>query len=92
MFGAGFAVGGAPLFDTVGGGSVATLWGENVLTVLDTFLWFDGDLLLQDNAQFAINIADWIAEPPPGSIPEPTTLLLLCLGLAGIGFTRRRLR
>lgn len=44
----------------------------------------DGDGIVFDDVQFGAHVG---ANP----VPEPTTLLLLGLGLAGLGFTRRRL-
>ncbi len=47
-------------------------------------------LTLQDGSNNAFTIDS--IELASGSVPEPTTLLLLGIGLAGLGFTRRRLQ
>ena len=49
--------GGLSLFNQ----NFATLWGENVLTILDVGVFDDQNGDLEDNMQFALNVANWIA-------------------------------
>jgi len=82
------AVGGTPLYDT----AFATLWGENVLTVLDMSVFSDSDWDEADNAQFAANVAGWLAASQTAAVPEPAsvvTLGLACGLLAGVAARRR---
>ncbi|MCA9293575.1 MAG: hypothetical protein KDA20_07160 [Phycisphaerales bacterium] len=78
--GAATVKGGTAFFDR----NFATMWGANVLTVMDTDVvddryWFD-----QDNAVFSANIATWLAAP----IPAPSSAM--GLGLVGLAALRRR--
>ena len=78
--GAATVKGGTAFFDR----NFATLWSNNVLTVMDTDVVDDrywGEL---DNAAFAGNIADWLAAP----VPAPASAL--GLGLVGLTAMRRR--
>jgi hypothetical protein len=66
---AGIAVGGTPLFDV----NTATLWGDNVLTVLDVFMFSDTGQTqtASDNEVFANNVALWISGYiPPSGAPD----------------------
>ncbi len=91
---AGRAVGGTALFDQ----NFATLWGAgNVLTVLDVNVLSNFSWNTEDNGIFATNVANWLAEKPSvppisDPIPEPATLTLLGLGMAGIAYRRLRKR
>ena len=78
----GTAVGGTALFDQ----NFATLWGSNVLTVLDVNVFDDVYWNNNDNSIFAQNVAQWICP-----VPLPGTFWLLGLGLTGLWAGRKKL-
>ena len=75
----GTALGGTGLYSK----NFATLWNDNVLTVLDVNVWSDGSWSSYDNGQFGTNVANWLAAPA-AVIPEPSTFLIWSL-LGGLG-------
>ena len=58
--------------------------GENITNSQDSFIGF------ANNLQFGQNLANWIARGQGQQVPEPGTLLLMGLGLAGLGIARKR--
>ena len=73
------------------GGGAGPLFGHSVSTILSA------SYLLNDEIYHgsALDICDcvWgVASRPVSGVPEPGTLGLLSLGLAGIGFARRRMQ
>jgi hypothetical protein len=79
----GVAFGGVALFSD----NFATLWSDNVLTILDVDAFNDTYWNDADNAVFAQNVADWIATP----VPVPPAVWLFGSGLVGLlGMARRQ--
>lgn len=77
--------GGTALFDK----NFATLWNENVLTVLDVNVFDDNYAGLANNDQFARNVAKWISTPT-SNVPEPSSMLLMFLGIVSLVAYRKR--
>jgi len=65
----GVAMGGTSLFDY----NFATLWGNNVLTILDEGIFNDNFWSDADNSIFATNVANWIANS--NSVPTIDAIL-----------------
>ncbi len=78
------ASGGEALFDY----NFATLWGDNVVTILDVNVFSDNYWSALDNAAFATNIANWLAAEP-ATVPETGTLLLMVAGLLLLAGARK---
>lgn len=85
-----YATGGTSLFSQ----NFATLWGAgNVLTILDSNMLDDAYRTHYNNAQFAGNVATWLAGGTVTTVPDAgSSLLLLGIGLGGLRAWKWRLR
>jgi exosortase sorting signal-containing protein len=75
----------------------ATLWGDNVVTVLDVNIFGDSYWSQENNGVFATNVANWIAgsEAAPVAQSIPTLnewgmiIFMLLAGIAAVGYLRK---
>lgn len=89
----GIATGGTALYDP----NFVTLWGDNVLTILDVNLFSDANWVAPNYVAFATNVANWIAtsEPAPLAQSIPTLnewgmiIFMLLAGTAAAFYLRK---
>jgi hypothetical protein len=85
LFAAGLAgggTGGTALFSE----NFATLWGADLLTVLDLNVFDD----IRGNARWRQNVAAFLGASQSAVVLEPATLALLGIGIAGVTLAGRR--
>lgn len=90
-FGAGFWGNGTPMLNGTGTGFFGSGEVHGVIRLPGSYTSISFTHTSENWHGFTVGVAG-LADENGISVPEPTTLLLMGLGLAGLGFARRRLR
>lgn len=80
------AAGGAEILFSNNMAALYSIGSGQALVILDSNWNDDSYLLNEDNQQFAGNVVAWLATP----VPEPSTWLLMVLGLGAVGRLARK--